>query len=361
MYLKAYGKGIFKIAAGVAAAAFTALMIVYAENGREGAANGIRLCLNALVPSLFPFMAAVKLLISTGFCASAGKLLNKPSRLLFGLGGSFAPVFMLSLIGGYPVGAAGIRSLYSRGELSIEEAKRAALFSVGAGPGFLISFVGLGVYSNAKTGVYLLIAQSTAAVLLGAGSRFLCRGEFDISNKEIKSASLPFSQAVTEAVYSASKAMAVTIGFVVVFCSANAVLCGAVKSGFLRDALTLTLEVCGGVSELSGKLGLDAAAFAIGFGGICVHFQIFAALGEVRVNKALFFVFRILQGLLTALFTRIIITAFPVPAQVFSTQSRAPGTVYGGSVFSGAMLVAVAVCFLISVKNLNKSHSLFRR
>ena len=355
MYLKTYGRGIFRIAAAFAAAAFAALMIFYAEKGREGAAQGIELCLKTLVPSLFPFMAAVNLLINTGICAFAGKLLDKPSRFLFGLGGSFAPVFLLSLTGGYPVGAAGIRSLYSHGELSMNEAKRAALFSVGAGPGFLISFVGLGLYSNARTGVYLLAAQSLAAVLLGIGSRFLYRGEFDVSPKEIKSAPMPFSRAVTESVYSASGAMAAMCGFVIVFCSATAVLNGTVKNGFIRDALTLTLEVCGGVSALSGRLGLDAAAFAVGFGGICVHFQIFSALGEVKVNKALFFVFRILQGLLTALFTRITATLSPVPEQVFSTQSRVRGTVYGGSVFSGAMLAAVAVCFLISLKNFNKT------
>ena len=88
----------------------------------------------------------------------------------------------------------------------------------------------------------------------------------------------------------------------------------------------------------------------MGFGGICVHFQIFAALGEVKVSKVLFFFFRILQGLLTALFAHIMMSLSPAPIQVFSTKAQAEGTVFGGSLLSGAMLVATAVCFLISVK-----------
>ena len=225
MYLKAYGKGIFRAAAGVCAAAFAALLIVYAEDGRDGAVQGIDLCLKTLVPSLFPFMAAVNLMINTGFCARLGKLLEKPSRVIFGLGGGFAPVFLLSMIGGYPVGAAGIRALYSRGELSEGEAKRAALFSVGAGPGFLVSYIGAGIYSNERVGVYLLAAQVASAMILGAAARFLYRDEVDISNTEIKTASLPFSQAITEAVYSASRATAAMIGLVIFFCSFMAVTC----------------------------------------------------------------------------------------------------------------------------------------
>ncbi len=350
MYLKAYGKGIFRAAAGVCAAAFAALLIVYAEDGRDGAVQGIDLCLKTLVPSLFPFMAAVNLMINTGFCARLGKLLEKPSRVIFGLGGGFAPVFLLSMIGGYPVGAAGIRALYSRGELSQGEAKRAALFSVGAGPGFLVSYIGAGIYSNERVGVYLLAAQVASALILGAAARFLYRDEVDISNTEIKTASLPFSQAITEAVYSASRATAAMIGLVIFFCSFMAVTGELIKSEHLRNLLTIGLEVCSAVRDLSGKLPFDAVAFAVGFGGICVHFQIFAALGEVKVSKVLFFFFRILQGLLTALFAHIMMSLCPAPIQVFSTKAQAEGTVFGGSLLSGAMLVATAVCFLISVK-----------
>ena len=354
MYLKAYGKSIFRSAGGVCAATIAALLIMYSENGRNGAANGIEISLKILAPSLFPFMTAVNLMINTGFCVAAGKALEKPSRLLFGLGGSFATVFLLSMVGGYPVGAAGISKLYSSGELSENEAKRASLFCVGAGPGFLISYVGVWLYSNRMIGAYLLISQIISAVLLGIAARFLYRNEIDISKKEIKQASLPFSQAMTEAVYSASRSMAAIAGFVIVFSTFLSVCEGIVQSKTAMQGIRLTLEVCSAAGLLSGVMPLDAIAFAAGFGGICVHFQIFSALGKVKVSKVLFFVFRIIQGLFTALFTHILMFMIPVPVQVFSTQSRAFGEVFGGNLLSGAMLVAVAICFLISVKNIKK-------
>lgn len=356
MYLKAYGKGIFRAAGGICAAVFAALLLVYSRDSRDGAAEGIEMCLKTLVPSLFPFMAAVNLMINTGVCARLGKALEKPSRLVFGLSGKTAPLFLAAMLGGYPVGAAGIGALFSRGELSEDEAKRAALFCVGAGPGFLISFVGGGLYSCPRLGVYLLISQTASALILGFASKLLYRGEFDISAKETKSAPLPFSQALTGAVYSASRAMAAIMGFVVIFCSALSVLKGIIGSKGVLTALTLSLEVCTACRTLCSRLPLDAVSFALGFGGLCVHFQIFSALGKIRVNKLLFFSFRIMQGLLTALFTRLCLNLFPVTVQVFSTKSAASGEVFGGSVFSGAMLVAVAVSFLITVRqNLNRT------
>ena len=88
-----------------------ALLLCYSQGSRDGAAQGVKLCLNVLAPSLFPFMAATNLFAQTGLCQKAGKRLNRFTRAVFGVSGATAPVLIMSLIGGYPVGAAGISEL----------------------------------------------------------------------------------------------------------------------------------------------------------------------------------------------------------------------------------------------------------
>ena len=73
---------------GLAFAALSLLLIIGAEGSRDGAAQGVQLCLRVLIPSLFPFMAVTQLMIRSGLCRQLGAKLQKPARLLFGLSGT---------------------------------------------------------------------------------------------------------------------------------------------------------------------------------------------------------------------------------------------------------------------------------
>lgn len=311
------------------------------------------MCLRVLVPSLFPLMTLTQLFVKTGLCARLGHPLRAPTRLLFGAGSSFAPVFLLSMTGGYPMGAAGISELYSRGELSKEEAQKTALFAVGAGPGFLVSFVGTGLYQSSQLGVILLAAQIAAALLLGIAANCLFPTAENISKKEISAVPLPFSKAITASVADASRATVSIVGFVTLFSAILGVLQTLIRHETAQTVLAAGLEVCTAVPLLREHSPVEWVAFATGFGGLCVHCQIFAALGAVKVRKGLFFLFRILHGLLCALFTHLLLRLFPLPSPVFSTHTAASYDLYGGSMLSGFMLLAVAIGFLSTLKKRN--------
>ena len=132
-------------------------ILIFSESCSKGALNGINLCLNVLVPSLFPFMAASSFIVKSGLAQKIGKPLSRITKALFGLSGSFAPVILLSMLGGYPVGAKGISELAKSGAVSQREAEKAALFAVCAGPGFIINFVGTSLYNNKTVIVSLLV------------------------------------------------------------------------------------------------------------------------------------------------------------------------------------------------------------
>ena len=336
--------------AAKAAAMFSgcALLIIFSNGSRLGASRGIELCLSVLLPSLFPFMALTTLFVKSGLCLTVGRRLNRITRLLFGVSGALAPVILLSLIGGYPVGAGGIASLREQGAITEKDAQRASLFAVCAGPGFVISYTGAALYSSTETGIIIFASQVASVLVTGFTARCCIRGKEDYnSENEIYPPSLPFGQALAESVCSAAKGALVICAFVTAFSSATGILEQAVSP--VPDGVYILLEVCSAVNRLAHRAPITYAAFAIGFGGLCTHLQIFTALNGVKVQKGLFFLFRIMQGFLTEGFTYLGLKNLPQSAEVFSTSKAGGAAFFGGSVISGAVLLTVAVCFLISV------------
>lgn len=354
MYLKNAldrGGGIFKAILIVSAAAALTLS---SQSCKEGALNGIEMCLRVLIPSLFPFMALSALTVKLGICDLLGRRLGGITRKIFGMSGTLAPVILLSLIGGYPVGAKGIAELKSSGAISEAEAKRASLFAVCAGPGFLINYVGSTLYGNAHIGMIILLAQVISVIIIGVFLRLFC-GEVKqfSSNRELYIKSMPLSNALVESTYSAAEGMGKICALVLIFSAATGILNGILHENMLSFWMILS-EVCSAVKLTAGEYPLWVTAFAVGFGGICVHFQIFSALDGIKINKLLFFLIRIIQGVITALLTWIFSFVFIAETEVFSSGEVQNSALFDGSIISAAVLAAVMVCFMLSIKNIRR-------
>ena len=350
MVVKINARGLKAIAKALAVSTAAASLLVFSDGSRQGVKNGVEMCLNVLVPSLFPFMALCSLFVKSGLCQALGKNLKAPAKALFGISGATAPVLLLSLVGGYPVGANGISQLRQQGLIGETEAKRAAQFAVCAGPGFLISFVGGGLYNDLKIGTILFVSQALSVIILGITLRLLPLKKSNFNSvREICLKPPSGGNALVESVYEAAKSMAMICAFVLFFSSFTGILSQIIPdSGLLTSAYVL-LEVCTAVTHTADK-SIALTAFAAGVGGLCVHFQIFSTLKNVPVNKALFFLFRIIQGLITAALTQIFLRLFPVPIEVFSTSNAENASFYNGSVLSGAALFAVIICFITVIR-----------
>lgn len=78
------------------------LLFLFPEESVAAAREGISLCVDVLIPSLFPFFVLSSLLISTGLAGLCARPLESFMRPLFGVGGAGAAALSLGLIGGYP-------------------------------------------------------------------------------------------------------------------------------------------------------------------------------------------------------------------------------------------------------------------
>ena len=72
------------------------LLFLFPEESVAAAREGISLCVDVLIPSLFPFFVLSSLLISTGLAGLCARPLESFMRPLFGVGGAGAAALSLA-------------------------------------------------------------------------------------------------------------------------------------------------------------------------------------------------------------------------------------------------------------------------
>ncbi len=333
------------------------LVLVFPKSTINGAIKGINFCLNVLVPSLFPFMVISSFIVSSGIYKLLSKPLNVITKVLFNLPGKCGTTILLSLIGGYPVGARGIESLYSKGVISNKQAEKMAYFCVCSGPGFLITFVGSTLYGNSQVGLIILISAVLSVIACGVITRFFGNSDKSVDNNSNLefNATLDFSYSLIKSVKDATKATVDMCAMVVLFNVLINFLEIAIQNESIKNLSYILFEVTTACNTLAGNVSLTIIAFAVGFGGLCVHFQVFQGLNGIKINKVIFFFFRIIQGVLTALFTKTILYFFPITEQVFYNTQNKTVAFSSSSYLGSLMLLITAVCFLYSLKTLNNN------
>ena len=74
---------------------FTICLVLFSKQNLSATHEGLLLCVNSVVPSLFPFFIATELLSHTNIVSYLGKLLNKIMRPLFNVPGEGAYAFIM--------------------------------------------------------------------------------------------------------------------------------------------------------------------------------------------------------------------------------------------------------------------------
>ncbi|MDD6175280.1 MAG: hypothetical protein PUC59_05935 [Firmicutes bacterium] len=341
------------------------LLTVFSRPCAAGARTALERCGTTLIPSLFPFLVLSGLAVRFGFAEWCGRLLSPLTRVLFYLPGCTAAVILTAWIGGYPVGARGIRSLLDRGAITEEQAARMTCFCVGAGPGFLVAAVGEGIFHSTALGLLLFAIQILSALTLGILTGIPARRKED-PPAETKTAARPepAGEALVAAVADSAQAMLSLCAFVVLFgavlglCSQlqlPALLAAALQPfGLPASAgialLPVLLEVCSGTAAASGCAGaaIFLTSFALGWGGLCVHFQIFAVLGDMSFSRARFFLFRFLHGILAGIAGALLSFVLPGGGVSAVSGSLSAFQLSGSLPLTLALLLMVFI-FLLSV------------
>lgn len=334
------------VGAAVLAAGF--LVLKYAGVTALGVKNGIMLCLETIIPSLFIFMIIAEFILRTELF----EVLFFPLRFIsfiFRVPGECVSVFALSLLGGYPTGAQMIANLVKEKRISPNLGEILLCSCVNCSPSFLIGAVGIGVFKSPQMGLLLYLSQMLAAVIIGTFMGFFTKREERRYCPDFTERDINFPQCFVESVLSASRAMISVCSFVILF-SVLLVFLQKIK-GF--EVLSGIFDVSVGCSSLSGK-GFNTALFLASlytsFGGLCVFSQIKYFLHKSGVKMRKFLLSRIFYVVLSILFSFYGVRFIDLSESVFSTVDKVVPSAGGHSVLASVFLVLLIFMLLISKK-----------
>jgi hypothetical protein len=111
------------------------LLIVDSKTALSGTAQGVDLCIRTVIPSLFPFFV-ISVLMTSALLEQPLPFLKHLGRIC-GIPAGSEGIFLLGLIGGYPVGAQAVAQAWKAGSISEKAAKRMLGFCNNCGPSFL--------------------------------------------------------------------------------------------------------------------------------------------------------------------------------------------------------------------------------
>lgn len=336
------------------------LLFSFPANSAEGARKGITLCLDLLIPSLFPFFVLSSLFIKTGLAGLFARPLQHLMYPLFGVGGAGATPLILGILGGYPVGARTVAQLRTQNECSAQEAQRLALFCNNCGPAFLVGAVGVGIFGSESIGFLLLAANSLSAILLGIGLHVVF-GKTQ-QNKTTPTTPLqPLSAVFPDCVHSAFSSSLNVCAYVILFSVLTALadcsgILPAISNGFAalfggensrslcRSFFIGLVELSTGTAALepSVPLALPLAAFILAWGGLSVHCQTLPFWQAADIRATPYLIAKLVQGLLSAGLLILLLPHFSLSLPVMAPAKFFPApTLFGREIFALWLLSGV--------------------
>ncbi len=319
------------------------LIFRFPDAVKEGVNEGINICFYTIIPSLFPFMTLSTYIVKSNILSPFYKFLSLPIRVIFKQPASAVSVIILSMIGGFPVGIKMTNDLYTKGQITKEQAQRLCLFCMNAGPAFVITAVGTNMLGNAKAGIIIYSSLCISAFVSGIISSFVATKNDGIVNqkneKPLQLSSL--SASVTDSLQCIFNICA----WIILFSS----ITQCIETFRLPEKayiyITSFLEVTKGCSLLAGNNSLPIITGMIGFGGICVHCQVLEYLKNIEIRYSYFFITRILSGILSTIISYILFLIFPVEMDVFSNSDKISS--YSFSFSHSSFFVFILMCVIM--------------
>ena len=311
---------------------FIIFLVIYSNENIVAVKNGLKLWVNNVIPSLFPFFIATEILCKTNIINILGKILEKPVKFLFNVPGEASLALIMGIISGYPSGAKVVSNLKSQEVLTLEEAERLIAFTNNSGPLFILGTVGISLLKNNKIGYILFISHIVSCLIVGIIFRNWKKSKTvntkKIYSKENKTASL---KDLGEILGASIRNSIITItnigGFIVLFSVIISILNSSnffVFTTSIFEKLNFPAQVgnsiISGIIELTNgvknmtltplnNLNVSIISFLIGFGSLSVLFQVYSIIAKENISIKPYLYGKLLQGILSFFITFLLLKA----------------------------------------------------
>lgn len=250
----------------VGAALGMLILILDGKTALHGAREALELCLNTVIPGLFPFFVLSPVLVGSlrgDWLRPIGKLCRIPEGA--------ESLLLVGFLGGYPTGAQCIANCCRNGTLEKQQAQRLLGFCSNAGPSFIFGILG-SVFQDFRVpwllwAIHILSALSAGILLPPAP---------ETKNRPISIPPVTLKDSLDKAI----RSMAAVCGWVVLFriliSFLERYLLWMIPSGIgivMTGLLELTNGCCGLVEIQQEGLRFLLCSLFLSFGGLCVTMQ----------------------------------------------------------------------------------------
>lgn len=328
-------------------------MVIMPEVSISSAQKAIRLCLNVVIPSLFPFFVASSLFISLGYASYFSRFFSGIMKPIFNVSGCGALPLILGIISGYPIGASTSVKLYKDGYISKTEAERLLAFTNNSGPLFVLGAIGCGMLSSNSYGLIIYTSHIISALIVGIVFRF--------SKEKTISSSLRLSPAPEKGIKKMGEALSDAVsfsvdnilrvcGFIILF----SVVCSFIPSGKFYPFIYSFLEITGGINVISSlpediHLKLPVISFFLSFSGISVLCQVSTGVLSSGLSIKPYITGKLLQGIFSFFITKVLIIYFCPYREVSSIISPLYSNILPRDAFQASMTIVLFAGLILTL------------
>lgn len=336
--MKSVMKKVFTAVFSLCLIALTVCLIIFPETSISACRAATELCLDSVIPALFPFLVCSGLFIALGLAGYAGRYLSAVMRPLFGVPGAGAAALILGLVSGYPNGAVCAASLFSSGECTKTEAERLCAFCNNSGPLFIMGVVACGILKTPQVGKYLYLSHVLSALITGLCFKFYKHRHTETHTLLPPSASIyhrSSASALGTVIDNSIMTMLKVCSYIVLFSTAAAFL----PAGKLRPFIHSFLEISGGMSALAKTVSdptllLPLVSFFLAFSGISVIFQVYSVISPCGLSVIPYIFGKLFQGVISFLITYLTVLYRPETVDVFSHMPQIAHSITAASPYA---------------------------
>lgn len=326
------------------------LMIDHSGELSSGIRTGIQISLELVIPSMFLFLILSGIIANSRLRELLARPFAKLGEWIFGMAPAEFSLVLLSLLGGYPIGAKLLSDSVRQGRLKKKQAEWMLCYSVNCGPAFLVSGVGVLIFGNWQAGIFLYLSQIAACLALGFFHSFGIR-RMPKASRPASCFSRLDSGLLVSAVTDSVRTMGIICGFVLLFSGISPLLIQWAEKWLpdLAPFLPGILEVtsgCQSIPRLSSGDPLLLAAAYTAFGGICVLLQLMALLRPSGIRMTRFLLFRIPYLAISVGVTAILQKLFPQTLNCIRLNRQISPETYSVSPPATFFLILLAVMLL---------------
>ena len=330
------------------------ISVVLPKEITKYASAALEICFTQVIPSLFPFMVISRILSESNICTYSGYLLGGLFRTMLGVEKNLCGAFLCGIFGGFPSGAIATGVAYQKGECTKQQAEFTLALCNNSSVSFILSFAGICVLGNLKSGIILLLSQLLSIFIISLIMRIVFKFRTETLKHPIcvYKTQNSLKNIVVSSVTKSVTGILNVCGYIIVFYILSELFAKLFGNRFDLIYVTKCLfEMTGAVKmcEISDfPLNLVICSAAIGFSGICVIMQVSGICEEYGLSPKYFVLSRILSAIIMPVCTLIFLTILPREAiYVFNVQiSDYNTTNFKAVTLIYALIFALVMCIM---------------